>query len=381
MADTPEQRAAADPIAPPAGVVAAPPPPGGAVLLRPGHLYRAVWLAFLLALLFHFFGTIAETLLLAYAAAILAVALNAATSRLPLNRKWVAAITGVAFLAGVVGLLWFGAPAVVAQFRDLAGDLPRMQAQLKQWAEWVYQQTGIRLPLGVPGGGGGGAQRALPQLSGGAVLGRAAGLLEVILLVLIVLFGGLYALASPNQRLLTPLLRAVPRGARPAVYRILDLLGKRLVGWLKGTGIAMLAVGALSTVAFYLIGVPNALALGLLNGLVEFIPIFGPWIGGTAATMVAFIADPVKGAWVAVAALAIQQIEANVITPWAMSREAEVHPFVTLFALLLFGGLFGFLGIFLALPLVIFFWTVVQVLWVERTIDTDRDRIAPVVQE
>ena len=39
------------------------------------------------------------------------------------------------------------------------------------------------------------------------------------------------------------------------------------------------------------------------------------------------------------------------------------------------------LGIFLALPLVIFFWTVVQVLWVERTIDTDQDRIAPVVQE
>ncbi|HEU0080344.1 MAG TPA: AI-2E family transporter, partial [Longimicrobiaceae bacterium] len=339
-----------------------------------------VWLAFLLALLFHFFRTIAETLLLAYAAAILAVALNAATSRLPLNRKWVAGIVGIAFLGGVVALLWFGAPAVVAQFRDLAGDLPRMQAQLKQWAEWVYQQTGIRVPLGVPGGGGG-AQRALPQMSGGAVLGRAAGLLQVILLVLIVLFGGLYALASPNQRLLTPLLRTVPRSARPAVYRILDLLGKRLVGWLKGTGIAMLAVGALSTVAFYLIGVPNALALGLLNGLVEFIPIFGPWIGGTAATLVAFIADPVKGAWVAVAALAIQQIEANVITPWAMSREAEVHPFVTLFALLLFGGLFGFLGIFLALPLVIFFWTVVQVLWVERTIDTDQDRIAPVVQE
>lgn len=379
MADAPQERAAADPTSPSAAAVAAPSSPPGAVFLRPGHLYRTAWLAFLLALLFHFFGTIAETLLLAYAAAILAVALNAATSRLPLNRKWVAALTGILVLGGVVALLWWGAPAVVAQFRDLAGDLPRMQAQLRQWAEWVYQQTGIRVPLG--GGGGGGPQRTLPQMGGGEVLGRAAGLLEVILLVLIVLFGGLYALASPNERLLTPLLRTVPRGARPAVYRILDLLGKRLVGWLKGTGIAMLAVGGLSILAFSLIGVPNALALGLLNGVVEFIPIFGPWIGGTTATLVAFIADPVKGAWVAVAALAIQQIEANVITPWAMSREAEVHPFVTLFALLFFGGLFGFLGIFLALPLVIFFWTVVQVLWVERTIDTDQDRIAPVVQE
>jgi predicted PurR-regulated permease PerM len=376
MPEAPRTRAASDPTSPPADAVAAPPSPGGAVFLRPGHLYRAVWLAFLLALLFHFFGTIAQTLLLAYAAAILAVALNAATSRLPLNRKWVAALTGILFLGGVVALLWFGAPAVVAQFRDLAGDLPRIQAQMREWGEWVYQQTGIRIPLG-----GGGLQKSLPQVGGGEVLGRAAGLLEVILLVLVVLFGGLYALASPNEHLLTPLLRAVPGSARPAVYRIFDLLGKRLVGWLKGTGMAMLAVGGLSILAFSIIGVPNALALGLLNGLVEIIPIFGPWIGGTAAILVAFIADPVKGAYVAVAALAIQQIEANVITPWAMSREAEVHPFVTLFALLLFGGLFGFLGIFLALPLVIFFWTVIQVLWVERTIDTDRDRIAPVVQE
>jgi predicted PurR-regulated permease PerM len=380
MAHAPKEHAAASRTSPPADAVAAPPSPAGAVFLRPGHLYRAVWLAFLLALLFHFFGTIAETLLLAYAAAILAVALNALTSRLPLNRKWVAALTGIAFLGGVVALLWFGAPAVVAQFRDLAGDLPRVQAQIRQWAEWVHQQTGIRLPLGGRGGGGG-LQQVLPQVRGGEVLGRAAGLLEVILLILIVLFGGLYALASPNEHLLNPLLRAVPAGTRPAVYRIFDLLGKRLVGWLKGTGMAMLAVGSLSILAFSIIGVPNALALGLLNGLVEFIPIFGPWIGGAAAILVAFIADPVKGAYVAVAALAIQQIEANVITPWAMSREAEVHPFVTLFALLLFGGLFGFMGIFLALPLVIFFWTVIQVLWVERTIDTDQDRIAPVVQE
>ena len=74
-------------------------------------------------------------------------------------------------------------------------------------------------------------------------------------------------------------------------------------------------------------------------------------------------------------------VEANVITPWAMSRNAEIHPFVTLFALLLFGGLFGFLGVLLALPLVILVWTVVQVLWVERAIDTDRDRIAPVARE
>ncbi|HEX7242489.1 MAG TPA: AI-2E family transporter [Longimicrobiaceae bacterium] len=378
MPDGPQQRD--DPRVPtPADAVEAPPPPGGPVYLRPSHLYRFAALAFLFALLFRFFDALVQTLLLAYAAAILAVALNALQSKLPLNRRWVAALAGIAIVAGLVALFWWGAPAIFEQVRNLLGDTPTIQAKLRGWADWIYQRTGIRVPLGAKGGGG--IAQMLPQLRGGQVMGQAAGVVEVILLMLVVLFGGLYALASPNDHLLNPLMRMFPRGMRPAVYRILELLGVRLVGWLKGTGLAMLAVGTLSTLALTVIGVPNALALGLFNGIMEFIPIFGPWIGGGAAILVAFIDDPTKGAWTAAAMLAIQQIEANVITPYAMSRAAELHPFVTLFALLLFGGLFGFMGIFLAVPLAIFFWTVIQVLWVERTIDTDDDRIRPVVKD
>jgi predicted PurR-regulated permease PerM len=143
----------------------------------------------------------------------------------------------------------------------------------------------------------------------------------------------------------------------------------------------MVCVGVLSVLLFSLIGVPNALLLGLLNGTLEFIPLVGPWVGGGTATLVAFMDDPGKGGWTALAALAIQQIEGYVITPFAMKQSAEIHPFITLFALVLFGGMFGFLGLLLALPLVLLVWTLVQVLWVERALDTDRDRIAPVVKE
>ena len=375
----PDERTESEHASTPPQAVAAPRPPAGPVHLRPQHLYKAAGLLFLLALLYRFFDAVTHTLLLAYAAAILAVGLNALTSRLPLERRWVAALAGILFLASVGALLWLGVPALAQQVRDLSENAPQIQERLRAWAQWVHQQTGLQ----VPGMGKRGASlgEVLPQGGGGRVLGGAAGVLETILLTLVLIFGGLYALASPNERLLNPLLRLVPTETRPALYRIFQLLGERLVGWLKGTGIAMLCVGTLSTVAFYLIGVPNALALGLFNGLVEFIPIFGPWIGGGAAILVAFMADPTKAAWTALAALAIQQIEANVITPWAMSRNAEIHPFVTLFALVFFGSLFGFLGIFLAVPLTILFWTVVQVLWVERAIDTDEDRIAPVVQE
>lgn len=353
--------------------------PGTTDRLRPQHLYRAVLLAFLLGLAFRFFDQLARVFLLAYAAAILAVGLNALRCLVPVRRTWLAAGTGLAVVGGIVAVLAFGTPMLLSQARDVAAQGPAMEQQIARWETWLRTKVGVSVDLPDPstvvsraGAEGGGAAD---------VVGRAAGLAELLFVPLVLFFGGLFALANPNDRLLTPVMRILPPGLRLAWYRIFQLLAARIVGWLKGVGTAMIGVGLLSVLAFWLIGVPNALLLGVLNGLLEFIPLAGPWVGGGIAALVAFLHEPAKGMWVAIAALAIQQVEANVITPWAMSRNAEIHPFVTLFALVLFGGLFGFLGVLLALPLVMLTWTVVQVLWVERAIDTDREHIAPVVSE
>ena len=348
--------------------------------LRPAHLYRTVGLAFLLLLLYKYWDQITHVFLLGYAAAILAVILNAVRRRLHMKRKWLAAIVGLVVIGSVVAALGVGMPMLFQQAKGIMQTGPALEEQITRWEQAIQEQTGIKIDIPHPsgmfkGGGGGGGE------GGGGMMGRAATFMEILFFPLILFFGGLFALANPNDRLLTPMMRVLPEGVRLAWYRIFQLLGDRLIGWAKGTATAMVAVAVLSTVALLVIGVPNAVALGLFNGTVEFIPLFGPWIGGLTAVVVAFLDDPQKALWVAVAALAIQQIEANLITPWSMSRNAEVHPFVTLFALVLFGSLFGFLGILLALPLVMLVWTIVQVLWVERAIDTDRERIAPVVRD
>ena len=118
----------------------------------------------------------------------------------------------------------------------------------------------------------------------------------------------------------------VPEERRPAFRRLFALLGERLGGWIVGQLISMTTIGVLAAVAFSVIGVPYALLLGVVTGVAEF-------------------------------------------------------PFVTIFSLLLFGGIFGFLGILLALPLVLLVWTAVQVLWVERAIGAGEDSIPPVVPE
>lgn len=342
--------------------------------ITPEHLYRAVALAFLLALAYRYWSHLTQVFLLGYAAAILAVILNALRRRLKVKRAWLAAGIGLVVVGSIVGVLLWGMPILVEQARGVIQTGPALQEQIARWEQQIHQRTGIHID--IPD-----LARMFPGGGGADVVGRAATVLEILAVPLILFFGGLFALANPNDRLLTPLLRILPNNLRLAWYRIFQLLGERILGWAKGTGTAMLSVGLLSTIAFTLIGVPNALVLGLFNGLVEFVPLAGPWLGGLTAVLVAFLDDPQKALFTGIAALAIQQIEANLITPWAMSRSAEVHPFVTLFGLVLFGGMFGFLGILLSIPLVLLTWTLVQVLWVERAIDTDRDRIAPVVEE
>ncbi|HEX2080552.1 MAG TPA: AI-2E family transporter [Longimicrobium sp.] len=343
--------------------------------LRPVHLYRAVALAFLLALLYHYWDRITQVLLLGYAAAILAVILNALRARLRIQRKWLAAIVGVVVIGSFVAIVGLGMPVLIDQAKGIFQTGPQLEEQIAKWEQAIRQRTGMNIDIPHPSslfqGGGGGS----------GAMSRASQVVEALLIPFVLFFGGLFALAKPNDRLLTPMLRVLPNELRLAWYRIFQLLGERLIGWAKGTAMAMAGVGILSVIAFLLIGVPNAVALGLFNGMVEFIPLFGPFLGGLTATVVAFLDDPQKALLVAIAALAIQQIEANLITPWSMSHNAEVHPFVTLFGLVLFGSLFGFLGVLLAVPLVLLVWTLVQVLWVERAIDTDKDRIAPVVSE
>jgi predicted PurR-regulated permease PerM len=364
---------------PPHAVV--PPPPSGAPQrLEPQHLYKAAGLLFLLALLFRYFEQLAQVFLIIYAAAILAVALNVVVRLFPLERRWVTALLGLAIVSTIGVGLWWAIPALLEQVQGFMAEAPRFQAQLEQWSAWMRQRTGLNIDLF-----GERSQamlmEGLQRMQEGDVLGRARGVLEIIFLPLIILFGGLYAVAKPNHRLLAPLLRTVPRDRRLAFRRLFELLGLRLRGWVKGTLMAMVAVGTLMTVALTVIGVPYALMIGVFAGLVEFIPLAGPWIGGIVAVAIAFLDDPNKAFLTILVVLAIQQLESNIITPLVMASAAEVHPFVTLFALLLFGSLFGFLGILLSIPLVLLFWTLVEVLWVERALDSDEDRIAPVVRE
>lgn len=339
---------------------------------------RLVFVALIVVVCVQLFDAITRTLLIAYAAAVFAIVLNTAVRRIPFERTWATAAVGIVIVAALVSGLWFGGSVLLDQLRGLLDQLPRIENAVRGWAASIQLRTGLRLDaLSDP------LNNAINAVTtgGGGVLSRVQGVFGVIALILVVFFGGLFALARPNERLLTPLMRALPPRHHDATRRMLELLAKRLVGWAQGQALAMLIVGVMATILFSIIGVPYAVLLGLFNGLTEFIPILGPWIGGIAAIIIAAVEDPTLGAMTAAAAVFIQMVENTLLLPMLMNERAHVHPYISLLALLFFGAAFGFLGVLLAIPLVLLIWTVTQVFWVEAHLHTERERIEPVVDE
>jgi predicted PurR-regulated permease PerM len=343
--------------------------------LQGERLYRFAGLLFLFAVVFIFFDAITHVLLIAFVGAILAVAMNAVVKRLPMPRGLAVLTLLLATLAVTAAAVWFGITALVGQVRQLIDDFPEIVASLE---DWVQGTTGVELDLLGPR-----TREVVAGLFGGdgpgGLIAGAFGMVELLALTVLVFVGAFFLVHRPNDQLLTPLMRAVPRERRPAVRRMFRLMGERLAGWLGGTLISMAAVAVLGVIAFVVIGTPYAMLLGLVLGITELIPIVGPWVGGFVAVAVTLFTDPGQAVWVIIAVLVIQQIESNVVRPLAMSSSAELHPFVTLLALLLFGSMFGLLGAVLALPLTLALATIVQVLWVEQTLDAGDDEIEPVV--
>lgn len=347
---------------------------GGHRALDGSDLYRAVGLLFLLGLVLLHFDPIARVLLLAFLASIVAVAINKLASLIPLTRGFSTAITAVVVLGGLGAGIYFLGSAVAAEIRGLAQQAPEILETILGWEAWIQAETGLELEL--LGERLLSIVERLPRL-----LLQAVGLLELVALAFLILFGAFFVVAKPNDKLLTPLMRAVPPDSRDAWRRMFRLLGDRLGGWLIGTLMSMVIIGTVSVVALMILGAPYPLLLGVLIGGLEIIPLVGPWIGGITAVAVTLFHDPGLALWVALVVIAIQELEGNLVHPVVMRGTVSVHPFVTLLALILFGSLFGLLGAILALPLVLALQTIIQVLWVENTLDAADDEIEPVVRE
>jgi predicted PurR-regulated permease PerM len=214
-------------------------------------------------------------------------------------------------------------------------------------------------------------------LSGGAFstfVSVSATVANVLSFLAVILIATIFTVSQPAP-LVNGFVMLFPAGRRERVREILGELYKTVQRWFLGQLTSMTIIGLLFTVALFLIGVPFALLLGILSGLLAFIPFVGPLISVIPPILLALAQDPVGALWVILAYLGVQGIESNLVQPMVMSRAVSLHPVVVVFALLIMSTLFGFVGLLLAIPLVAAVQVLVQELWVKRmdSLGTDPD--------
>lgn len=185
----------------------------------------------------------------------------------------------------------------------------------------------------------------------------------------VVLFGGIFLAAQPNFYR-SGVIKLVPQRRRSLVAEAMLDSERALRLWLKGQIIAMTIVGVLTGTGLWLLGVPSALVLGLLAGLLEFIPFAGPILAAVPAVLIALAAGPDLALWVVLLYTAVQQVEGAVVQPLVQQYAVDLPGVILLFALIGFGTLFGVIGVIFAAPLAVVTYVLVKRLYVVEALDT-----------
>ncbi|MBD2162992.1 AI-2E family transporter [Calothrix membranacea FACHB-236] len=312
---------------------------------------------------------IKEVLLLMFAAVVLASTLNRLArwfQRWGIKRGFAVLIAVGIFFALIVGFFWLIVPPFTAQFHELTYRVPQGLERLNSWVNAMKTQVPAQLVPYIPDLDSliKQAQPFINKLVGNS-FAFVSGSLEALLKILLVLVLTGMLLANPlaYRRVFV---RLFPSFYRRRVDGILNQCETSLEGWVIGALIAMGVVGLMSVIGLSALSVKAALALGVLAGFLNLIPNLGPTMSVVPAMAIALLDAPWKAVAVLILYFFIQQAESNFITPVVMAHQVSLLPAVTLISQLFFVTFFGFLGLFLALPL-----TVVAKIWLQEVLIKD----------
>jgi predicted PurR-regulated permease PerM len=309
-----------------------------------------------------------QLLLMAFAAIVLATALNQLArflrQRFQLKRRDSLLGSLTIFLLTVLAFFWSVVPSLIRQMQEIGTTkLPKVFA-LVQSSKGIVEQylPGVNIPDFQTI-----QEQAKPLMNSlvGSSLAVFSGSLGAVLNLLLLLVLTIMMLVQPHAYRDVFILM-FPSFYRRRAIHLLDDCEVALGKWMIGALIGMLAVGAMSTIGLYMLGVPAPLAQGILAGLLNFIPNLGPTLSMVLPMGIALLDSPWKSVMVFVLYFVVQQIESSLLTPYIMAKQVSLLPALTLLAQVFFASFFGFAGLVLALPL-----SVVSKIWINGVLIED----------
>ena len=207
--------------------------------------------------------------------------------------------------------------------------------------------------------------KLLPSMQN-IVSGAAIGVLNVVTVAKNLIIGiivAVYMLASrkrfvqQGKLVLHSIVR--PRWAQLITEEV-KYADKMFGGFINGKIMDSAIIGVLCYIGCLIFKFPSALLVSVIIGVTNVIPFFGPFIGAVPATLLILIQNPIKALWFVLFVLVLQQLDGNIIGPKILGNTTGLSSFWVLFAILLFGGLWGFVGMIIGVPLFAVIYDVIK---------------------
>jgi predicted PurR-regulated permease PerM len=328
--------------------------------------------------------------------------------RFHMRRGIAAAIIVVTFFALLTGVGAWITPNIREQSVELRSKIPEAADRFEEWLD--KRQSGFfgfmfgggaKEPTDTSGLRASDSARAAPADSAqaatdsaqtgktpsasetlrsslGRQLGGASRLLFPFLSHTLAAFGGMMLVIFMSIYIATDpdlyhsgLMHLFPHRMRARAGAVLSAMAVVLRRWLVTQLIAMLVIGSVTTIALLILHVKAAFALGLIAGLLEFIPTVGPILSSVPAIAMGFLDSPEKALTVALVYVGVQFLENHLLIPLLMKGGVDVPPVLTILGQALMTLLFGFLGLMVAVPMLAATMVGVKMLYVERVVGDD----------
>ncbi len=313
-----------------------------------------IWLVVLLVLLWFIraiswvLGLVVVSLLIVYLLSPVVEAL----CRAKVPRCVVVPLVYLGFLAVPGVVVYLIIPVVVDQIKELANYLPDALDVLIPWLEETTQHIYVYEPRFVDN-----LYAMIDDMPQWVVeaLGQVGRALNVVLMrvfeALIVLVLVYYLLRDfPGVK--KEMETYIPRRYHDAYVHLLGVMDEKVGDFIRGTLVRCTAVGILTGVGLYVLGMPFNVILGILAGLLNIVPYIGPYLAGIPAVLLSLAQPFPYPLLVLILYVGVQMVDGVVITPLFLGRAVNLHPLTVILALLIGGRLYGILGLILATPVV-----------------------------
>jgi predicted PurR-regulated permease PerM len=265
-----------------------------------------------------------------------------------LSRIWAIITLYTVFLGLLALVTWMAIPRVVAELSDIAKVMPQYADQAQELAARVENMD---LPAQVHQV----IKENTTKIEGfiyNSLKGFVAGVYNFLGKIFILVFAPILAfyILKDWERIRDTFLNLFSPEARAGCTVLGKEIDTVLIEFFKGHLMVASLVGTLTGLAAVIIGVKYALLIGIVSGVTNLVPYFGPFLGGIPAVGLALSESGRMAIYMAAAIIAVQQIESNLVTPRIIGDKLGLHPLVIVFALLAGGQLFGIWGMLFAVP-------------------------------